>query len=97
MSLIKDAGEQVAKQEAKSIVREVVSSAASKAWKTLKAWRGKIKTNGLSGKARRYYSYDHASGEIEVFNARGQHLGAMDPTTGAMIKPPVPGRNIDLR
>ena len=35
-------------------------------------------------------------GEIEVFNARGKHLGAMDPVTGEMIKSAVPGRAIDV-
>jgi len=60
----------VAKQEAKAVAREVVRSAASQVWKDLKAWRGKIKTNGLSGKGRRYFTYD-PEGEIEVFNRRG--------------------------
>ena len=87
----------VAKQEAKAVAREVVRSAASQVWKDLKAWRGKIKTNGLSGKGRRYFTYD-PEGEIEVFNRRGQHWGAMDPNTGAMIPGSnVPGRTIDVR
>ena len=35
-------------------------------------------------------------GEIEVFNARGKHLGSIDPITGEMVKPAVPGRTIDV-
>jgi hypothetical protein len=45
---------------------------------------------------KRLYTLDSLHGEIEVFNARGKHLGAMDPRTGKMIKPAVRGRKIDV-
>lgn len=44
----------------------------------------------------RYYEWDNLHNEIEVFNKQGRHLGAMDPTTGEMIKDAVPGRTIDI-
>ena len=34
----------------------------------------------------RYYSWDELHGEIEVFNKRGYHLGALDAVTGVQIK-----------
>jgi hypothetical protein len=34
-------------------------------------------------------------GEVEVFNKRGRHLGAMSPD-GQYVKPPVRGRQIDV-
>lgn len=43
----------------------------------------------------RYYTWDSLHGEIEVFNKRGKHLGAMD-STGKFIKLPVKGRSIDV-
>jgi len=45
---------------------------------------------------RRYYTWDSLHGEIEVFNSRGRHLGAADSITGALIKPPVKGRRLDV-
>jgi len=53
-----------------------------------KLWR----TNG----GNRYYTWDALHGEIEVFNKRGRHLGAIDPVTGSIIKPAVKGRTIDV-
>ena len=35
-------------------------------------------------------------GEVEVFNRRGHHLGALDPVTGELVKQAVPGRRIDV-
>lgn len=35
---------------------------------------------------RRYYSWDERHGEIEVFDKRGWHLGALDAVTGEFIK-----------
>ena len=34
----------------------------------------------------RYYSWDEFHGEIEVFDKLGNHLGALDGTTGKKIK-----------
>ena len=73
-----------------------ISKANSPQWKNLKPWRDKIRTNGLSGKDRRYYVWDNTHGDIEVFGPRGNHLGSMDAVGGQMTKPAVPGRTIDI-
>ena len=57
---------------------------------------GGRKDNGKKGKKRRYYEWDHTHDDIEVYDGRGKHKGSMDPTTGGMYKPPVPGRTINL-
>jgi hypothetical protein len=54
-------------------------------WNSLKPYRGDIKTNGLSGKNRRFYVHDrsrHGGDHVEVYNHRCRHIGAMDPVTG---------------
>lgn len=48
-----------------------------------------------SNDGKRLYTWDSMHGEIEVFNARGQHLGAID-TDGVFIKEAVKGRKIDV-
>lgn len=45
---------------------------------------------------KRLYEWDSLHGELEMYNERGRHLGAVDPQTGALIKPPVKGRKIDV-
>jgi len=45
---------------------------------------------------KRLYTWDALHGEVEVFNGRGKHLGSLDPITGEMIQPAVPGRTIDV-
>jgi hypothetical protein len=45
---------------------------------------------------QRYFTWDALHGEIEVFDKKGRHLGAADPITGKLIKPPVRGRSIDV-
>ena len=45
---------------------------------------------------KRIYTWDSLHGEIEVFNGRGKHLGAVDPQTGKMKNSAVPGRTIDV-
>jgi hypothetical protein len=45
---------------------------------------------------KRLYTWDALHEEIEVFNGRGKHLGTMNPITGEMVKPAVPGRTIDV-
>jgi len=72
------------------------AAANAGAWRNLTPYRGGIKTNGESGANRRYYTYDRLHGEIEVFDRNGRHLGAMNAQTGAMTKPPVPGRRLPL-
>ena len=66
--------------------------AASSIWRGLQNWRQGLKTDG-----NRIFSWDHLHNEIEVFTKRGEHLGAMDPETGQMIKDAVPGRTINVR
>ena len=65
-------------------------------WAGLKPYRGKTKTNGESGKGRRYYEWDYTHGDVEVYDARGNHLGSANPANGEPTKPPVPGRRINL-
>ena len=65
-------------------------------WKDLKPFRGKTKTNGLQGKNKRFFEWDHTHGDVEVYDGRGRHLGSADPNTGAMTKPAVPGRSITI-
>ena len=76
--------------------RPVCTPSTSKVWKSFKPHRGNIKTNGEPGSKRRYYRWDYTHGDIEVFDRKGRHLGSMDPATGIMTKPPVPGRRIDV-
>lgn len=45
---------------------------------------------------KRLYTWDSLHGEIEVFDKRGWHLGALDPVTGKRIKGPKKGRRIDV-
>ena len=45
---------------------------------------------------KRLYTWDSLHGEIEAFNRRGEHLGALDAITGEFIKDPSPGRRIDV-
>lgn len=42
----------------------------------------------------RYYSWDELHGEIEVFDKRGYHLGALDAVTGEKIKDADKGRRL---
>lgn len=51
-------------------------------------WRSKDGT--------RLFTWDALHGEVEVYNARGFHLGALDPITGVLVKPAVRGRRIDV-
>lgn len=44
----------------------------------------------------RYFTWDGLHGEIEVFNARGHHLGSIDAVHGRKLKDAVPGRTIDV-
>jgi hypothetical protein len=54
----------------------------------VKRWR--------SADGKRLYTWDSLHGEIEVFNARGRHLGVIDPLTGEPIKDAIRGRKIDV-
>jgi len=74
----------------------VSQSSTKEFWKGLKSFRGKTKTNGLQGKDKRFFEWDHTHGDVEVYDRRGRHLGSADPNTGAMTKPAVPGRSITI-
>lgn len=54
----------------------------------MKRWR--------SSDGRRLYEWDDLHGEIEGDNKRGEHVGVFHPITGALIKPAVRGRIIDV-
>jgi hypothetical protein len=73
-----------------------MNPAESPIWKSLLLYREEIKTNGLTGKERRYYTWDYLHSEIEVFDRRGKHLGAIGALTGEFIKSAVEGRRIKL-
>ena len=45
---------------------------------------------------KRLYEWDSSHGEIEVFDRRGYHLGALHAVTGELIKGPRKGRRIDV-
>jgi hypothetical protein len=42
------------------------------------------------------YEWDYQHGAVEIFNARGQHIGEFDHRTARRLKPAEPGRRIDL-
>lgn len=44
----------------------------------------------------RYFTWDCLHGEIESFNRRGKHLGALNAVTGDLVKPAVQGRTLDV-
>ena len=44
----------------------------------------------------KYYQWDELHGEIEVYNKRGIHLGALDAISGKQIKDAERGRKIDV-
>ena len=78
--------------EAETWVHNECTKATSPVWQRLRPWRGKTKTDGS-----RYYEWDYTHNNIEVYDRRGNHQGVMDPVSGAMIGPPVPGRTINVR
>lgn len=43
----------------------------------------------------RIYEWDELHGEMEAYNPRGRHLGALNPE-GVLTKPAVKGRRIDV-
>ncbi|MER5844923.1 DNRLRE domain-containing protein [Streptomyces prasinus] len=63
-------------------------------WKGLKSHKGKTKTNGKTGKNKRYYEWDYTHGDVEVYDSKGNHLGSADPMGGKIYKPGVKGRKI---
>ena len=68
----------------------------SEVWKNLDNVKGKDRKTSGTGRNKKYYEWDHTHNDIEVYDRKGNHLGSMDPTTGEMYKPAVPGRKIDV-
>ena len=68
----------------------------SEVWKKLEKVKGQDRKTSGAGKDKKYYEWDHTHNDIEVYDRRGNHLGSMDPTTGEMYKPAVPGRTIKI-
>lgn len=44
----------------------------------------------------RYFQWDEFHGEIEVYDKRGRHLGALDAQSGEQIKEAERGRKINV-
>jgi hypothetical protein len=65
----------------------MIYKADSPVWKSLKPYKGKTRTNGLSGKRKQYYEWDYKHNDIEVFDHKFEHLGSMNPRTGDIYKP----------
>jgi RHS repeat-associated protein len=70
------------------------SPSQSSVWKNFQSYKNGTRSNNLPGKDRRYYEWDYTHGDIEVYDRNGNHLGSMNPTTGEIHKPPVPGRTL---
>ncbi len=51
-----------------------------------KVWR--------SADGTRLFTWDSLHGEVEVFTAKGNHIGAIHPVTGKFIKEAVKGRKL---
>lgn len=76
--------------------RNPAGPSESNIWQKFQNYQGKLKTNGLGGKARQYFKWDYTHNDIEIFDRRGDRLGVMDPTTGATYGDPIPGRAVKL-
>jgi len=63
-------------------------------FESLGAVNGKRRWRSDGG--QRLYEWDSLHGEVEVYDGRGWHLGAMDPETGDLVKRAVKGRRIDV-
>jgi hypothetical protein len=68
-----------------------VSKTSSPVWKDLKPWRDKIRTNGLSGSKRSYFTWDHTHNHIEKYNHLGKPVDAINPITGGRLFKDVSG------
>ena len=72
------------------------SKSESPIWKSFDNVKGSDRKTSGTGKNKRYYEWDNTHNDIEVYDKNGKHLGSMDPTTGEMYKPAVPGRTITI-
>ena len=63
---------------------------------TLRRLSRKGETRWVDPRSNRLYTWDALHGELEVFTRHGHHLGAVDPLSGRLVKPPVKGRKLDV-
>lgn len=89
--------EEPQKEDDKKVRKTNIRKGESKIWKNLKPFRKDIKTNGLRGNKKQYYQWDFEKNEIEVYNHKGNHMGAMDPKTGRIYKEGIKVRKIDIK
>ena len=54
--------------------------------KPYKGYGGKYRYNGLNGKDREYYRWDHRHKDIEVYDDNRKKLGSKDPVTGKIYR-----------
>ena len=66
----------------------------SDVWNSFKRVKNQTYRTSGHGHNKYYYDWDYTHNEIEVYNHSGKHVGVMDPSTGKMIKPAVPGRTL---
>ena len=60
--------------------------AESPIWKELENFKEGYKTNGLKGRAERFYRWDKLHSDIEVYNKNAEYLGSLDPVTKKMYR-----------
>lgn len=72
-----------------------ISKADSPVWQGLDPYKDSIKKSG-KGKKTLYYEWDYTHNDIEVYDRKGNHRGSMDPVTGEIYKPAVPGRKLNF-
>jgi len=61
-------------------------------------WQGfRNAGNGVRTDGKQFYEWDYTHNDIEVYNKRGEHVGSMDPVSGEIYKPGVPGRKLNNR
>ena len=89
-------GENAGKENSKPKQKKNPTKIESEVWKNLDKVKGQDRKTSGTGKNKKYYEWDHTHDDIEVYDRRGNHLGSMDPVTGEMYKPAVPGRTIKI-
>jgi hypothetical protein len=73
-----------------------VNKSESEQWQKLDNVKNSKYRSSGKGANKQYYDWDYTHNDIEVYDKLGNHLGSMNPVTGEMYKPPVPGRTIKL-
>ena len=73
-----------------------VNKQESEQWNNLNKVKGQDRRTSGTGKNKQYYEWDFTHNDIEVYDAKGKHLGSMNPTSGEMYKPSVKGRTIKI-